>query len=457
MFLDSATLQDLEIVPTSNRRGLTLWSFLDRTQSRIGREALRQRLKTPARSADQILALQLAHRAIASYSGLFRRLLDAADLDGVDDYLNVTWQLPIDMGRLLWRRKWYREYLNDVESGQVRVRALITAASELSRQLSATDAAVLRAVAEQITTLLSQAEMLDLLRAATYKSSRGKRQFDQLARDGAKHSLTAVLNCIGKVEAMWSLAAATAEHGWSYPRPASRLAAVGLFHPFLGQQAVRNDLDLDERVHVCFVTGPNMAGKTTFLKAVALAVLLGHLGCGVPATSLDFPPVGSIFSSVDIVDNLSAGESFYLAEVRRIRDLALALSEHGSTLAVVDEPFRGTNVHDAAEATLATITRLAAHPAALVLIASHVGEVVPAIRDDPKIRLFQFSAEISAGQPDFDYKLRPGVSVQRLGMTLLRQERVFEILESSTQSAEANAHPALPATIADLRDNGGRD
>src|SRR5206468_3574835 len=109
---------------------------------------------------------------------------------------------------------WYREYLNDVDGGQVRIRALIAAASELRRQLSATDAAVLRAVAEQITALLSQAEMLELLRTATYKSSRGKRQFDQLARDGAKPCLTAVLNCIGNVEAMWSLAAATAEHGW---------------------------------------------------------------------------------------------------------------------------------------------------------------------------------------------------------------------------------------------------
>jgi DNA mismatch repair ATPase MutS len=232
---------------------------------------------------------------------------------------------------------------------------------------------------------------------------------------------------------MWSLAAATLEHGWSYPRPASQLTTVGLFHPFLGQQAVRNDLELDQAVRVCFVTGPNMAGKTTFLKAVALAVLLAHVGCGVPAASMDFPVVGTVFSSIDIVDNLSAGESFYLAEVRRIRALAMALAERGSILAVVDEPFRGTNVHDAEEATVATISRLAVHPAALVLVASHLGEVVPAIVDNTAIRLFHFSAEITADQPQFDYRLRPGVSHQRLGLTLLRQERVLEILETSAR------------------------
>lgn len=124
-----------------------------------------------------------------------------------------------------------------------------------------------------------------------------------------------------------------------------------------------------------------------------------HAGCGVPARSLDFPTVGTIFSSVQIVDKLSGGESFYLAEVRRIRALAVALHDHVSAIAIVDEPFRGTNVHDAAEATLAVITRLAAHPSALVFIASHIGEVVPAIANDPRIGLFHFAADITTDKP----------------------------------------------------------
>src|SRR5206468_6000882 len=140
-------------------------------------------------------------------------------------------------------------------------------------------------------------------------------------------------------EAFWSVGVATVEHGWSYPQPSSRLRAIGLVHPFLGRNAVPNDIHLDDQVRVCFVTGPNMAGKSTFLKAVAVAVLLAHGGSGVPAAMMEFPTVGAIFSSVQIVDNVSAGESFYLAEVRRIKSLALALHEHGSAIAVIDEPF----------------------------------------------------------------------------------------------------------------------
>jgi len=188
-----------------------------------------------------------------------------------------------------------------------------------------------------------------------------------------------------------------------------------------------------------------MAGKSTFLKALGIAVLLAHAGCGVPAASMEFPIVRTIFSSVQIVDNLSAGESFYLAEVRRIKSLAVALRDHHSTIAVLDEPFRGTNVHDAAEATLAVISRLVSHPAALVFVASHLAEIVPSIVDDPRVCLLHFSADINAEQPVFDYKLRRGLSTQRLGMTLLKQEGVLDLLEPSSGTSDA---PVLRASEA---------
>ena len=232
---------------------------------------------------------------------------------------------------------------------------------------------------------------------------------------------------------MWSLGMTTAEHGWAYPRPSERLCARGLWHPFLAGHGVPCDFEFDDQVRVCFVTGPNMAGKSTFLKAVTVAMLLAHAGSGVPATSFDFPVVGAIFSSVEVSDNLSAGESYYLAEVRRVRALAEALRAHGSVVAILDEPLRGTNVHDAADATLAVITRLAAHPAALVFVASHLGEVAAAIVNDPRVRLLHFAADVTGDRPHFDYRLRDGLSTQRLGMTLLRQERVLELLEKAAR------------------------
>jgi DNA mismatch repair ATPase MutS len=429
MFLDSGTLRDLEILPTASTRGTTVWSLIDRTKSRVGREALRQRLAAAPGSANDIIALQDAHCTIASSAGAYRIALDRSNPDAVEEYLNVAWQLPADMGRFFWRRQWHRDYLRDVGLGQLRIRGLLVAAGQLQLLLAATDSALLRAIGGQISVLLDTSHARDLLRLSSKERSPARRAFDQLARDRARTVISALVECMGKVEGLWSMASATVEHGWSYPRPASRLAVRGLFHPFLGPLSVRNDLEIAQDVRVGFVTGPNMAGKTTFMKSVAVAVFLAHVGSGVPATSMEFPIVGTLFSSIDISDNLNAGESFYLAEVRRIRALAMALREHQSGLAVVDEPFRGTNVHDATEATLAMLTRLAALPVGLVLVASHVAEVVSEIRDDPRILLIHFSADITDEGPQFDYSLREGVSTQRLGMTLLKQERVLELLD----------------------------
>ncbi len=237
---------------------------------------------------------------------------------------------------------------------------------------------------------------------------------------------------------MLSLAVATAEHGWVYPRPGPSLRIAGLVHPFLGPDSVANDLNLSDNVRVVFLTGPNMAGKSTFLKAVLVAMILAHAGAGVPARSMEFPVVEVMFSSVKVEDSLSAGESFYLAEVRRIRALAQALRTHSSAIAIIDEPFRGTNAHDAAEATLAVITRVAEHPRALVFVASHIAKVVPAIVDNPRMRLLHFAADMTAEQPRFDYRIRDGVSTQRLGMTLLKQEGVLELLDGFKASPGAN-------------------
>ena len=349
MFLDAATLQDLEIVPMPTVRGTTLWTLVNRTRTRIGSEILRERLLHPPHAVDKILALQRAHQAMAADANAYRHQLDRAAADDVERYLRVTWLLPRDMPPMIRVRRWYREYLQDVEHGRTFVTSLLESAADLRGRLARTDASILRDLGDEIGTLMEGSATQELHRLVLLRSRASSLRFDQLAREGAKSSLTGLLDCVGRLEALWSVGVATSEHGWTYPQPSSRFRAIGLFHPLLDGNAVPNDLCLNDQVRVCFVTGPNMAGKSTFLKATALAVLLAHVGSGVPARSMEFAPVGALFSSVQIADNLSAGESFYLAEVRRIGALALALDDHGSAVAVVDEPFRGTNVHDAAE------------------------------------------------------------------------------------------------------------
>ncbi len=445
--IDAVTLHDLDVFSTASSRGPTLWDLVDRTRSHRGREHLRRRLTTPCQTAADILAQQHAHRALGSDLAGPRRLFDAIDSDAVGRYLDATWQLPSAQPMTarvgLWRPPWFAEYLRAVEDGQGRLLAALQGAATLRQRLAATDSPLLRAAADRLASELARPETGSLLQLGSRRSTAGRIAFDALARGDAKPIVTAILDEVGAVEGMWSLAAVTAERGWTYPRPASRLAVEGLYHPFLppSRGGVANDLRLDDRVRVCVVTGPNMAGKSTFLRAIAIAMLLAHAGCGVPAASMECPTVATIFSSVQIADDLDAGESFYLAEVRRIRALALALREHRSAVAVLDEPFRGTNVHDATEASLAVIARLVRHPAALVFVASHLTEIAAALRDDPGVHFLHFSADLSGERPRFDYRLREGVSAQRLGMTLLRQEQVLDLLELDAAAAGRSDQP----------------
>jgi hypothetical protein len=119
MFVDSATLQDLEIVPMPTVRGTTLWSLVNRTRTRVGSEALRERLLNPPHSANEILALQRAHQVLAAQANAYRGTLDRAAADTIERYLNANWQLPGDMPPLIRFRKWYRQYLQEVERGRM--------------------------------------------------------------------------------------------------------------------------------------------------------------------------------------------------------------------------------------------------------------------------------------------------------------------------------------------------
>ena len=434
MFVDAATLHDLDVLSSSTSGGLTLLGAVDRTRTRAGSQELRKRLGAPATGSDRILALQGAHRHLAAESTRYRANFERAGVDAVDRYLDSGWQ-PAAARRWIvriiegvWLRIPYREYCRLVEDGQARVGVLLAAAAELCQRLTSSDQSALREIAAAMQVLLDSPDGREVARRCGGSSMVARLGFDHHARGSGKTCLRGIITLFGTLEAMWSLGVATAEHGWAYPTLGARFGVDGLYHPLLKGRPVANDLRLDGLVRVCFLTGPNMAGKSTFLRAIALAVILAHLGCGVPAASMEFDPVQAVFSSVQIQDNLNGGESFYLAEVRRIKSLAMTLRNSGATLAVLDEPFRGTNVHDAEEATMAVIARLAAHRVGLVFIASHLGGLVAQISADPRVRLLHFAADLGDGPPRFDFRLRDGGSTQRLGMTLLKQEGVLDLL-----------------------------
>jgi DNA mismatch repair ATPase MutS len=171
-----------------------------------------------------------------------------------------------------------------------------------------------------------------------------------------------------------------------------------------------------------------MAGKTTYLKAVAVAAYLAHVGMGVPARGFRLTPLDAVFSSIAPEESLREGLSYFMAEVRRVREVASSVAHGRRVLVVFDEVFRGTNVKDALDASLMVIRGFSRIPHCRSLFSSHLVELGEDLAHEPGIRFSCFAGELREGRAVYSYRLRDGVSDQRFGLHLLEQEGVHRLL-----------------------------
>jgi DNA mismatch repair ATPase MutS len=179
---------------------------------------------------------------------------------------------------------------------------------------------------------------------------------------------------------------------------------------------------------IVFLTGPNMSGKTTYLKSVALAVLFAQVGMGVPARKMRLTPVESLFTSLNPSDNLRSGLSYFFAEVLRVKAAATLLAEGKRALVIFDEVFKGTNVRDARDASAEVILGFAKARRSGFIFSSHLVELVDTLAVNRAIRFCCFDGDIVDGVTHYGYELRDGVSEKRFGLLLLRQAQVPELI-----------------------------
>lgn len=104
-----------------------------------------------------------------------------------------------------------------------------------------------------------------------------------------------------------------------------------------------------------FLTGANMAGKSTFMKTFGIVVYLAHMGFPLPVKKMRFSVQNGMYTTINLPDNMMLGYSHFYAEVQRLKKVAEQVGRIGNLVIVFDELFRGTNVKDAHEATLAVM------------------------------------------------------------------------------------------------------
>ena len=228
------------------------------------------------------------------------------------------------------------------------------------------------------------------------------------------------------------MAIATRTLGWSIPELVASdgfvLEGEGLSHPFL-DDPVENPITIAGNEPVVFLTGPNMAGKTTYLRAAALCVLLAQVGMGVPARELRLAPVEVLLTSLNPSDDLRAGLSFFQAEVLRVRDAAEHLARGDRCFVLFDEVFKGTNVKDALEASALVIRGFARASGSGFVFSSHLAELEGELATDDRVRFHCFEGRLEGGAARYSYRLEDGISAQRFGLHLLREAGIADRLE----------------------------
>lgn len=247
---------------------------------------------------------------------------------------------------------------------------------------------------------------------------------------------------VAELESLSALALlAHDDPSWSFPLVGARepvVDAAGLGHPLIAAGArVTNDVQVGPPGTFLFVTGSNMSGKSTLVRAVGLNVVLAQAGSAVCAREMRLPSL-SLQTSMRVQDSLARGVSLFMAEVARLRRIVDAAESpsDGVVLYLLDEILHGTNSAERTIAARAVLRRLV-ELGAIGAVTSHDLQLAdsPALRDAAVAVHFREEVADDAEDPAmrFDYRLRPGKATTRNALKLMAQMGL-PVTEGDSQS-----------------------
>jgi DNA mismatch repair protein MutS len=273
---------------------------------------------------------------------------------------------------------------------------------------------------EQHASELGEAEavLADELRAVLGRLQQAAAAAVPEARDLARH--------LAAADALLALAQVAAERGWVRPEvdDSCELAITAGRHPVLEQRGAfqPNDATLTargERDQLVVLTGPNMAGKSTWMRQIALIVLLAQVGSFVPAAAARVGRVDAIFTRIGAVDDLVGGRSTFLVEM--LETTAVLRGATDRSLVLLDEVGRGTSTHDGLAIAWAIIEHLASGPARpRAVVATHYHELAALGRLYPQVRLLRARVDEGPEGISFPHRIEAGAADRSFGIEVAR-------------------------------------
>jgi DNA mismatch repair protein MutS len=229
-------------------------------------------------------------------------------------------------------------------------------------------------------------------------------------------------------EAYQSVSNGISTHGFVFPIfDDEQFSLHDFYHPVL-KNPVKNNLVA--RHQVILLTGPNMSGKSTLLKAVSLCVYLAHTGLAVPAKNAVMPFFNTISVAINLTDSIVSGYSHFMSEIITLKNVLTEARNGARCFAVFDELFRGTNIEDSLEISTTTLKGLTHFPNSIFIISTHLHQLknMEEIKTD-KIFTCYIDCKLTDNIPAFTYTLKEGWSDLKLGRILFEKEGLNKMLD----------------------------
>lgn len=264
--------------------------------------------------------------------------------------------------------------------------------------------------------------------------------YDLLIRHELATSIKTAILFFYEIDAYLAVARITKEYGFCYPKvyPKHHTGEINMeevyhvFHP----DPVKNNIRMCREKRIWFLTGANMAGKSSFIKTISTALYLTHIGFPVPARSVRTDLLDGVFTSINLQDNLELGYSHFYAEAVRLKEIVDQLDQNTNAMIILDELFKGTNHNDASNAIFDIMESLALSDGPYVIVSSHITDLAEKLKFIPLVDFYKMNIESDEqGRPRFTYKITPGVAREKLGMWLLKKSGVFESIERLKKGA----------------------
>lgn len=268
-----------------------------------------------------------------------------------------------------------------------------------------------------------------------------------------------VAKVISEIDVLQSFSTVAEENGYVRPilNENNRLEILNSRHPVVEKvmdaEFVDNDIKMDEQTDILLITGPNMAGKSTYMRQTAITVIMAQIGCFVSASQATLPVFDAIFTRIGASDDLVSGESTFMVEMNEANRAIQNATEH--SLILFDELGRGTATFDGMALAQAIIEYIHEHIHAKTFFSTHYHELTNLEEELEHLKNIHVSAHEENGNITFLHKIKEGsidksygihvAKLANLPSTLIRRaNQILQVYENTEQTRDVKIQQVLP-------------